>query len=148
MWLYDPPWTIIKGNNSDRVLWSQQLYRSNCGLFGQRYFVAIHTAGAINYEDQPEGRNLPLPFRFHRHRKQFLYRRLEVAAHSVAVFTPYHHKTDPVGTNSLLNQVHLFAPYLITRYIVKNNSVISGVFHHIQGQHFRLGNLILNQSGF
>ncbi|MNO85701.1 hypothetical protein D3C76_770780 [compost metagenome] len=147
MWLYDPPWTIIKGNNSDRVLWSQQLYRPNCGLFGQRYFVAIHTAGAINYEDQAKRRNLSFSFKLHRHRQQFLNRCLEIATHSIAVFTTYHHKTYPVGADSLLNEIHLFAAYLVPRYIVENNTVISGILRHIQGQHFRLSNLILNQPG-
>ncbi|MNW51916.1 hypothetical protein D3C74_294150 [compost metagenome] len=145
--LYNPPRLIIKSDDSYRILRSKQLNGAHRRLFGKSYFVSIHTARAIDHQNQSQGRNLPLPFKLHGYRKQLFNRCLEITAHSIAILTANHHKTDPIGANRLLNKLHLFAADLISGYIVKNNAVILRIFRYIRRQHIRLCYLILDKPG-
>ncbi len=139
---------IIKGYYAHGILRSKQFNRAHRRFLGQLELISVHAAGTVNYQNQTKRWNLPLAFQLHRYGQQLLNRRLEIAAHSKAVFTANHYKSDTVGAHRLLNQLHLLATNLLTGHIIKEDTVISGILRQLKRQHPWGSDLIVDQAGF
>ncbi|MNJ34922.1 hypothetical protein D3C77_296480 [compost metagenome] len=146
--LYDPPWPVVKGDNAYRILGSQHFDRTYRRFLGQPDIVPCHAAGSVDDENEPKRRDLPLALQLHRYRKELLDRRFEITAHAKTLFSTDHHEADAIGTNRLLDELHLLASDLFAGYIVKDDAVIAGVFRHFRRQQARFDDRILNQARF